>query len=124
MMAGKKTMRLTLEELEAIRDEAAESARRDGFSTEEMQAIREQYLQRIEEESKKREDLEWRLRFALARLGDLDSATEKLRAIQEALKRALGVDDEDKKKTQPKIARVTPPAAPARALRKEHKRVA
>jgi hypothetical protein len=131
-MARNKTMVLTVEELEAIRDEAAESGRRqaearagESFSAEEMQAIREQYVQRIEEESKKREDLEWRLRMALARLRDVESATDKLKAIQDSLKGVLGeVGDEDEEKTQPRIParRVTPPAVPARTLRKDHKR--
>jgi chromosome segregation ATPase len=130
-----KTMVLTVEELEAIRDEAAEKARREGgdnFSPEEMKAIREQYEQRIEEESTKREDLEWRLRLAIARLRDVESATDKLRAIQDSLKGVLGeVGDEDpendEEQTQPRIIpgrRVTPPAVPARALRGSKRAIA
>jgi hypothetical protein len=129
-MARNKTMVLTVEELEAIRDEAAEKARAgagESFSPEEMKAIREQYEKRIEEESTKREDLEWRLRMALARLRDVESATDKLKAIQDSLKGVLGeVADEDEEKTKPRgvipARRVTPPAIPARALRKDHKR--
>ena len=132
-MARNKTLVLTVEELEAIRDEAAEGARREAkagesFNGEEMQAIREQYVQRLEEESKKREDLEWRLRLALARLRDVESATDKLRAIQESLKGVLtevAEEDEKTEKMLPKAVpgrRVTPPAIPARALRKDHKR--
>ena len=102
-MAGKqKTMVLTVEELEAIRDEAAESARKralaeagERFSAEEMQAVREQYVQRVEEESQRREDLEWRLRLAIARLRDVESATDKLRAIKETLKGVLGEGADD-----------------------------
>ena len=132
-MARNKTIVLTVEELEAIRDEAAEAARREAqskagqnFSPEEMQAIREQYVERVEEESKKREDLAWRLRLALARLRDVESATDKLRAIQDSLKGVLSeVADEDEEKTQPRVIpgrRVSPPSVPARALRKDHKR--
>ena|SRR5438105_4626876 len=135
-MARNKTMVLTVEELEAIRDEAAETARRqalaqagESFNPEEMRAIREQYGQRLEEESKKREDLEWRLRLALARLRDVESATDKLRAIQDSLKGVLtevAEEEPGEEKTQPRgvqTRRVTPPAIPARALRKDHKRV-
>jgi hypothetical protein len=129
-----KTMVLTVEELEAIRDEAAESARREAqaaagesFSSEEVQAMRDQYLQRIEEESKKREDLEWRVRMAIARLRDVQSATEKLRMVQETLKGVLGevAEPDEDDQTQPRVPsrRVTPPAIPARALRKDFKRV-
>jgi hypothetical protein len=135
-MAGKqqKMMLLTVEELEAMRDEAVENARKQaraetakaapssGVSVEEMLAMREQYEQRIAEESQKREDLEWRLRLAIARLRDVESATDKLRAIQDSLKGVLGevAAAEDEDKTQPRgvqARRVQPPAVPARALR-------
>jgi hypothetical protein len=124
-----KTMVLTVEELEAIRDEAAESARREGFSPEEMKAIREQYEQRLEDESKKREDLEWRLRLAIARLGDVETATDKLRAIQDSLKGVLTevVEEDDEEQTSPRIIpgrRVTPPTVPARALRTTKRAIA
>jgi hypothetical protein len=116
-MAG-KTMVLTLEELEAIRDEASESARRtdERFSTEEMKSIREQYEERLAGEQQKREDLEWRLRMAITRLRDVEGATEKLRAVQDSLKGILGEVEE-------RVA----PAAPARRVsppvfRKDFKR--
>jgi chromosome segregation ATPase len=140
-MAGKqqKMMMLTVEELEAMRDEAVENARKqaraehsksakaapaEGISVEEMLAMREQYEQRIAEESQRREDLEWRLRLAIARLRDVESATDKLRAIQDSLKGVLGEvassNSDDEEKTQPRgveVRRVQPPAVPARALR-------
>jgi chromosome segregation ATPase len=128
-MAGKqKTMVLTVEELEAIRDEAADNGRRRAlaacaqkFDAEEMLAIREQYEARLEEQKQKQEDLEFRLRLALARVRDIESATDKLRAIQESLKGVLGeVADEEKPALPPR--RVSPPAVPARALRKDFKR--
>ena len=134
-MTGKpKTMVLTVEELEAVRDEAAENARRkalaeagERFSSEEMQAIREQYEQRVADHSQKREDLEWRLRLALARLRDVESATDKLRAIQESLKGVLGevaeaVEDEKPKPPPIPGRRVQPPAVNARPIRRDHKR--
>ena len=52
------------------------------FSAEEMQAIREQYEVRILDEEQRREQLEWHLKLALARLKD----------VEEALK-GLGKDD-------------------------------
>ena len=129
MAAKPKTMVLTVEELEAIRDEAAETARRQAlaeagerFSIEEMQAMREQYEARLSTESEKREDLEWRLRLALARLSDVESATDKLRAIQDSLKSVLGEVapvEEDKS-----ARRVQPPAVPARALRGTRRAIA
>ena len=136
-MAGKqKTMVLTVEELEAIRDEAAETARRralteagERFSVEEMQAIREQSEERFQEEFQKREDLEWRLRLALARLRDVESATDKLRAIQESLKGVLGEVAEEKedkpaRAVPPPIPgqRVTPPSVNARPIGRNFKR--
>ena len=134
MAAPKKTMMprtmvLTVEELEAIRDEAAETARRlaladsgERFSVEEMQAIREQYEARLSTETERREDLEWRLRLALARLSDVESATDKLRAIQDSLKSVLGevAPVEEEKPAR----RVQPPAIPARALRGTRRAIA
>jgi hypothetical protein len=116
-----QTLALTVEEIEAIRDQAARPSG-ESFTAEEMQAIREQFVQRLEEESKKREDLEWRLRLAIARLRDVASATDKLRAIQDSLRGVLGEVDEGER-TQPLVRRVRPPAIPARALRKDFKRV-
>ena len=132
-MAGKqKTMVLTVEELEAIRDEAAENGRRSAlaeaserFDAEEMQAIREQYEQKLAEANEKREDLEFRLRLALARLSDVESATDKLRALQETLRGVLKEAAPEEEKPQPPpipSRRVSPPAVPARALRKDFKR--
>jgi hypothetical protein len=133
-MAGKqqKMMMLTVEELEVMRDEAVENARKlaraearsapsDGVSVEEMLAMREQYEARLADEAQKREDLEFRVRLALAKLRDVESATDKLRAIQDSLKGVLGeVAGDDEEKTQPRgvpSRRVQPPAVPARALR-------
>jgi hypothetical protein len=131
-MAGKpKTMVLTVEELEAIRDEAAETARKkalaeagERFNAEEMQAIREQYEERVELEAQKRDDLEWRLRLAVARLRDVESATDKLRAIQDSLKSVLGEVAEEERSKPPPIPgqRVQPPSVNARPIRKDTKR--
>jgi hypothetical protein len=131
-MAGKpRTMVLTVEELEAIRDEAAENARKkalaeagERFSVEEMQAIREQYEERVELEAQKRDDLEWRLRLAVARLRDVESATDKLRAIQDSLKSVLGEVAEEERPKPPPIPgqRVNPPSVNARPIRKDGKR--
>jgi hypothetical protein len=68
------------------------------FSTEEMQAIREQYEVRILDEEQRRERLEWNLKVALARLKD----------VEEALK---GINKEDPRRD----ARLRPFVYPKRA---------
>jgi chromosome segregation ATPase len=120
-MRGKQqTVVLTVEEIEAIRDEAADSA--GGFTLEDLKAMREQYEERLAAERNQREDLEWRLRMAAARLRDVTSVAEKLRAMQESLKGLLGEIFEEEKAPKDPVRRITPPPTPPRALRKDFKR--
>ena len=48
------------------------------FSTEEMDVVREQYEVRILDEELRREQLEWHLKLALARLKDVEDALKGL----------------------------------------------
>jgi hypothetical protein len=65
---------LTSEELEVVKNQAFALGRSQCFSAEEMQAIREQYELRILDEEQRREQVEWHLKIALARLKDVDEA--------------------------------------------------
>lgn len=64
------------------------------FNAEEMQAIREQYEERIASEVERREELEWQVRMALASVRDaeLDArrAADQMRKIHATLQSLLG----------------------------------
>lgn len=68
------------------------------FDSEEMQAIREQYEERLEAEIAKREELEWQVRMALAQVRDaeLDArrAADQMRKIHATLQELLGAKPE------------------------------
>jgi len=55
-------------------DELKKKAEQRGqlFDAEEMQAIREQYVELVEAERERREELEFRMRMELARIRDID----------------------------------------------------
>ena len=68
------------------------------FNSEEMQAIRDQYEERILVEQEKREELEWKLRLELAKIRDAElsarRAADEMRRIELTLQ-ALLTSDED-----------------------------
>jgi hypothetical protein len=68
------------------------------FNSEEMQAIRDQYEERIVVEQEKREELEWKLRLELAKIRDAElsarRAADEMRRIELTLQ-ALLTSDED-----------------------------
>ncbi len=78
----------------------AEGRSGDGelFNSEEMQAIRDQYEERILVEQEKREELEWKLRLELAKIRDAElsarRAADEMRRIELTLQ-ALLTSDED-----------------------------
>jgi hypothetical protein len=59
------------------------------FDSEEMQAIREQYVELVEEERGRREELEFRMRMELARIRDIElgarRAAEDLRRFESSM---------------------------------------
>jgi hypothetical protein len=69
------------------------------FDAEEMQAIREQYEERLEAEIGKREELEWQVRMMLATVRDaeLDArrAADQMRKIHATLQSMLGLKPEE-----------------------------
>jgi hypothetical protein len=81
------------------------------FDAEEMQAIREQYEERLEAEIAKREELEWQVRMALAQVRDAElearRAADQMHKIHSTLQSLLG-----QKKAEP----VAAPPRPAPVL--------
>lgn len=68
----------------------------DLFTSEEMQAIRDQYEERIAAEQARREELEWKVRMALAQVRDaeLDArrAADQIRQIHLGLQALVAAD--------------------------------
>ncbi len=79
---------LTKAEYDELKARAEGSAGDTGelFNSEEMQAIREQYEERILVEQEKREELEWNMRMELAKLRDAElsarRAADEIRQIE------------------------------------------
>lgn len=85
------------EELKA-RAEGGQGDTGELFNSEEMQAIRDQYEERILVEQEKREELEWKLRLELAKIRDAElaarRAADEIRRIELTLQALLTTDDE------------------------------
>lgn len=83
-------------ELKAKADRGAASS--ELFNAEEMQAIREQYVERVEAAEARRDELEWKLRMELAKIRDAElssrRAADEMRRIEITLQ-ALLTDEED-----------------------------
>jgi len=77
------------------------------FSSEEMQAIREQYEERVRVADERREELEWQVRLALARIRDAElgarRSADEMARVHQTLAALVG-------EAEPKIA--SPPPAP------------
>lgn len=84
------------EELKARADSAAGDTG-ELFNSEEMQAIRDQYEERIIVEQEKREELEWKLRMELAKIRDAElsarRAADEMRRIELTLQGLLTDED-------------------------------
>jgi hypothetical protein len=82
----------------------AKAASGEMFSAEEMQAIREQYVERIEAAEARRDELEFKMRVELAKIRDAELATRRvadgIRSIEMTLS-ALLSDDEDATQVRP-----------------------
>jgi hypothetical protein len=82
------------------------------FDAEEMQAIREQYQERLEAETAKREELEWQVRMLLAQVRDaeLDArrAADQMHKVHAQLQSLLG--------QKPEAPAVIAPQRPAPVL--------
>lgn len=68
------------------------------FNAEEMQAIRDQYEERVLVEQEKREELEWKLRMELAKIRDAElsarRAADEMRRIELTLQALLTTDED------------------------------
>ena len=85
------------DELKAQAQDSAEDAD-ELFNSEEMQAIRDQYEERILVEQEKREELEWKLRMELAKIRDAElsarCAADEMRRIELTLQGMLTTDED------------------------------
>ena len=90
---------LTKAEYDELKGRADGAAGQTGelFNSEEMQAIRDQYEERIIVEQEKREELEWKLRMELAKIRDAElsarRAADEMRQIEIKLQGLL-MDEE------------------------------
>jgi hypothetical protein len=90
---------LTKAEYEELQAQAKGGAGDTGelFNAEEMQAIRDQYEERILVEQERREELEWRLRMELAKIRDAElsarRAADEMRRIEATLQGLLTEED-------------------------------
>lgn len=90
---------LTKAEYEELRAQSGSAAGDTGelFNSEEMQAIRDQYEERIIVEQEKREELEWKLRMELAKIRDAElsarRAADEMRRIELTLQGLLTDED-------------------------------
>ncbi len=90
---------LTKAEYDELKARAEGSAGDAGetFSAEEMQAIRDQYEERILVEQERREELEWKLRLELAKVRDAElsarRAADEIRRIEQTLQGLLTEED-------------------------------
>jgi hypothetical protein len=90
---------LTVAEYEELKARAEGSVGGTGelFNSEEMQAIREQYEERLLVEVEKREELEWKVRMELAKIRDAElsarRAADEIRQIEIKLQGLLTDED-------------------------------
>lgn len=96
-----RTIVLTVEELECIKEQAFETGRAHGFSLEEVEALREEWVSRIAEESGRQAVVERRLRTLLA----------QVRALEDSIVALIGGED------TPRPSPSSMPRPPAAAYR-------
>ncbi len=116
MITADELVVLTRAEYEALTRRAAGAAvPTETFSAEEMQAIRDQYEERIAVAEERREELEWRLRLELAKIRDAElsarRAADEMRRVEQTL--AALVADTDDTEVRPTVPSPTlHPVAP------------
>ena len=102
------------QELRAKADRASASS--ELFNAEEMQAIREQYEERVEAAEARREELEWKLRMELAKIRDAElssrRAADEMRRIELTLAALLTNDEDDTQVRSPVPSARLQPVAP------------
>lgn len=93
-MRGDELIVLTRAEFAELKRRADAGAQTgEVFSAEEMQAIREQYEERIATVEARREELEWKLRLELAKIRDAElharRAADEMRRVEQSLQALL-----------------------------------
>lgn len=90
------------------------------FNAEEMQAIRDQYEERVIVEQEKREELEWKLRMELAKIRDAElsarRAADEMRRIELTLQGLLTDEDITEVRSTVPSARLQPVAPKPQAV--------
>ena len=90
-MRADELITLTRAEYEALRKQAQTQG--ESFNAEEMQAIREQYEERVARADERREELEWKLRMELAKIRDAESSArrsaDEMQRVEQSLVRIL-----------------------------------
>jgi hypothetical protein len=96
-MRADELMVISVGEYEELKAKA-ERASGELFNAEEMQAIREQYVERVEAAEARRDELEWKLRVEVAKIRDAElnsrRAADEMRRIEATLAAMLD-DDQD-----------------------------
>jgi hypothetical protein len=86
-MRADELITLTRAEYEALCKQA--KAQGESFNAEEMQAIREQYEERVELANERREELEWKLRLELAKIRDAELGARRSADEMQRVERSL-----------------------------------
>ena len=86
-MRADELITLTRAEYEALRKQAQTQG--ESFNAEEMQAIREQYEERVARADERREELEWKLRLELAKIRDAETGARRSADEMQRVERSL-----------------------------------
>jgi hypothetical protein len=112
-MRADEVITLTRAEYESLRKQAQTQG--ESFNAEEMQAIREQYEERVALADERREELEWKLRLELAKIRDAESSArrsaDEMQRVERSLVRIL--EESEGRSATPQDAA---PATQARAI--------
>lgn len=122
-MRGDELIVLTRVEFEALKRQAEAGAQPgELFSAEEMQAIREQYEERVAVVEARREELEWKLRLELAKIRDAElharRAADEMRRVEQSLQALLDEGDDTQVRSVVPTPALQPVAPRPQALRK------
>jgi hypothetical protein len=113
-MRGDELVVISKAELEALKKQAEQNGQR--FDSEEMQVIRDQYQELIEQERARREELEFKLRVELARIRDAElnarRSAEEVRHFEQSMLAILEEGTEPQPRSAPPTVESRPRPAP------------
>ena len=115
-MRADELITLTRAEYEALRKQAQTQG--ESFNAEEMQAIREQYEERVARADERREELEWKLRLELAKIRDAETGARRSADEMQRVERSLVaiLAESEARSAQPQsAAAATQPAQPTQS---------